>query len=268
MNGTKIMSGWGRRAILLLTIAIVMAWVTFPVPSHAQAAGAAGAKVESLALGGVSVDKEMKVLVYKQLLPGGKVYLTGKVSSPTPITGVGVSRDKGKTWYKAHLLDNGSFEYGFRPQAPAVYTLCIRLTDDKGTRTVIDSSCREVTVSEKGAYMLVRETLDKIVEAYEEKNIRLFLSCVSDDFFGDKTIFEEGVRNAERKYQDMDIRYSIDSVVPDYAGKIFVSLTFNRRYTNIGTGATATDSGSSSFILKLEDGQLKVLSMSKPAMFL
>jgi hypothetical protein len=249
----------------LFIIALTMVFVTLPSGAQAQTAGPAGVKIESLVVGGMPADREAKVHVFKQLLPGGKIYVSGKpVAAQGPVAAVGVSHDKGKTWYKAHLLENGTFEYSFRPQAPAVYTICARVTDGKGMRTEVEASCREVTVSEKGAHMLVRETLDKLVEAYEEKNIRLFMSYVSDDFFGDKSIFEESIRNAERRYQDMDIRYSIDSVVPDYNDKIFVSINFNRRYTNIGTGATSTDSGATSFILKLEGGQLKVLSMTKP----
>ena len=149
-------------------------------------------------------------------------------------------------------------------------TVCIRVTDDKGVQTIhVDASCREITVSEKSPYVLAKETLDKIVEAYEEKRIPLFMSLVSEDFFGDKTIFESSVRAAESLYTDIDIRYSIDNVVPDYDNnKIFVTITFNRRYTVIKTGRTATDSGSTSFIFKLEDCQFKLLSMSKPLIFL
>jgi hypothetical protein len=165
-------------------------------------------------------------------------------------------------------MDEGSFEYAFRSTAPAVYTVCVRVTDDKGVQTVVDASCREIEVSEKAPYVLVKETLDKIVEAYEEKRLSLFMSYVSEDFFGDKTIFERSVRAAESAYTDIDIRYTIDSVVPDYNDKIFVTVRFNRRYTVIKTGGTTTDTGSTSFIFKFEDCQLKLLSISKPLIFL
>lgn len=239
---------------------------------RAQAATAApdeGVKIEGLKIDGKPAGSEVKVLVYKQLLCGGKVYIAGKVvSGQGGITAVDVSNDNKKTWNKAALMDNGSFEYGFRPAAPAVYTVCIRITDSKGVQAVIEASCREIEVSEKAPYVLVRETLDRIVQAYEEKNIPLIMSYVSEDFFGDKTIFESSLRTAEHLYTDIDIRYTVDNVVPDYNDKIFVTVTFNRRYTAIKTGKTTADSGSTSFIFKFEDCQLKLLSMSKPLIFL
>ncbi len=252
--------------MLPFLLILTMLLLSSAAPSFAQSSSG-GPRIESLKVDGKQVGREAKVQVYKQLLHGGKVYVAGKVAGEQgTLSGVGVSRDNGKTWFKAALTGDGSFEYSFRPQAPAVYTLCLRVTDEKGARA--PGPCVEVAVSEKSPYVLVRETIDKIVEAYEEKNLRLFMSHVSEDFFGDKTVFEGAVRNAESAYTDIDVRYTIDSIVPDYNDKIFVSLTFNRRYTIIKTGKTVTDSGSTSFILRMEEGQLKVLSMSKPLMFL
>ncbi len=210
---------------------------------------------------------EGKIFLYKQLLEGGKIYVTGTVTARAPVASVEVSRDNGKTWRKAALLEGGAFEYAFRPRAPETYALCLRATDETGNQGRPRVGCRELFVSEKSLYSLARETLEEMVEAYENRNYRAFMEHVSEDFYGDKEILDRAVRGAGSRYHDVDIRFTMNSVVPDFGDKVFASVTFNRRYTAVGTGKTVTDGGSSAFVFRLENGRLMLLSMTRPLMF-
>jgi hypothetical protein len=266
------MKGKQLRAIqigLIVTVFLLTSICSGSIAT-AQTVGAGdNVKIESLEIADkVFTAKETKAVVYKQLLPGGKVYVSGRaVSREGEITSVDVSRDNGKTWRNAALSKDGSFEYAFRPRAEAGSVVCIRAKDSKGFQNNVEATCKEITVSEKNIHTLVRETLDDAIEAYENHNSRLFMSFFSDDFFGDKDILDTAIRRATSQYHDVDIRFTLNSVVPDYTDKVFASVTFNRRFTEVKTGKTLTDGGTTAFVLKFEHGQLKILSMTRPLMF-
>ncbi len=215
-------------------------------------------------------ENKFKITLYKAILPGGKLYITGKASSTQgPIESVEVTVDNKKTWKKAFVLSpEGEFQIGLRLKAPETYVVCVKATDSKGRQNHIDETCREVFISDKTPYMLVRETLDALIDAYETKNLHLFLSLFSDNFYGDKTILDTSMRLARNRYLNVDIRYTLNSVVPDYSDKIFASVTFNRTYTIVKTGKTVTDMGATTFVFEFDNGNLKVLSMARPLMFL
>ncbi len=227
-------------------------------------------RIESLKIDGKTIgDGVKKTLFYMQLLPGGKIYVNGKaISKGDELVSVEVTQDGKKTWQKASLAPDGFFEYSFRPKAGESYGVCIKATTAKGIASNIDVTCTEVKVSEKNIYSLVKETLDAVVEAYENNNQRTLMSFFSEDFYGDKDILDRTVRSGTSLYQDIDVRITLNSVVPDYSDKIFASVNFNRRYTVIRTGKTVSDSGATAFIFKFENGQLKIVSMTKPLLFI
>jgi hypothetical protein len=226
--------------------------------------------IESLKIGGKAIgDRVKKTLFYKQLLPGGKISVNGKaISKEGALVSVEVTQDGKKTWRKARLSQNGFFEYSFTPRADESYVVCIKATSAKGLASIIEATCTEVKVSEKNIRSLVKETLDEVVQAYERNDSRAFMSFFSEDFYGDKDILDRAVRSGASLYHDVDIRVTLNSVVPDHGDKIFASMAFNRRYTVIKTGKTTTDSGATSFIFGIENGQLKIINMAKPPLFL
>jgi hypothetical protein len=260
---------WSRTVCYMVPV-ILSLILTLSVGFGLVFAAAEAVKIEDLKINDSAVSaKETKVTLYKPLLHGGKVYLTGKASSGQgPITSVEVTTNNKKAWRKAFLSPGGEFQAVFRPKAPAVYMVCLKATDAKGGQNDVDATCREVTISDKTVQMLVREVLDKLIEAYEEKNTGLFMSLISDDFYGDKTILDSSLRSSQNLYHNVDIRYTLDSVVPDYVDKIFAAVTFNRQYTLVKTGKAVADSGSTAYVFKFEGGHLKVLSMARPLMFL
>jgi hypothetical protein len=258
-----------RPAILVIAMAAVLLTFATGGAFGAAASGSEKVTVESLKINGKAVsDGEPGILLYKQLLPGGKVYVSGRAASKEgEIVSVDISRDNGKTWRKASLLKDGFFEYGFRLKADGRSVVCVKAQDSKGGQNNVAATCAKITVSEKNVYMLVREVLDEMIEAYENRNLQAFMAFIGDDFYGDKTVLDSAIRAAANLYHDVDIRYTMNSVVPDYVDKVFASVTFNRRYTEVKTGRTLTDGGTTAFIFRFEGGRLKVISMARPLMF-
>jgi hypothetical protein len=261
-------SPWKMRIVMVILIQAIFV-SGFIVAGMGPAQAEETVTIESLRMNDRLLSgKDQKIALYKQLLPGGKLYVSGKaVSKEGQVVSLEVTRDGGKTWQSAILGKDGYFEYGFRPKAEGNYAVCVRARDSKGGQNVVENTCKEITVSEKNIYTLVREALDAMVEAYENRNVRLFMSFIGDDFYGDKDIFDRGLRSSSSQYHDVDIRYTLNSVVPDYVDKVFASVTFNRRYTLIGTGKTQTDGGTTAFVFRFEGGHLKVISMTRPLMF-
>jgi hypothetical protein len=258
----------GRRLGRVLTVLLVI--IYFLCGRQPVIAAEGAISIESLKIGGKAIgDRAKRTLFYKQLLPGGKISVNGKaISKEGALVSVEVTQDGRKTWRKARLLQNGFFEYSFRPKADESYVVCIKATSAKGLANNIEATCTEIKVSEKNMYSLVKETLDEVVQAYEHNNSRAFMSFFSEDFYGDKDILDRAVRSGAGLYHDIDVRVTLNSVVPDHDDKIFASIAFNRRYTVIKTGKTMTDSGATSFIFGIENGQLKIVSMAKPLLFL
>jgi hypothetical protein len=213
-------------------------------------------------------ERDRKIALYRQLLQGGKVYVTGKAAAGNnKIVSVEVSNDK-KTWSQITLSEKGRFEYTFRPESEKVYELYIKATDSTGLHNDIDKIRKDITVSDKNIQSLVREAIDDIVSAYESRNISRVMSYFSEDFYHDATILERAIRAGDSLYYNPYIRYSINSVVPDYTDKIFASVTFTRSYTVIKTNKIVNDSGTTTFIFRFENDGLKVISMTKPLIFL
>jgi hypothetical protein len=262
-------SPWILRIIMVFFIQTIIVMGGFIAAGIGSAWGEETVIIESLRINDrLLSEKDGKIALYKQLLPGGKLYVSGKaVSKEGQVVSLEVTRDGGKTWQSVLLGKDGYFEYGFRPKAEGSYAVCVRARDSKGIQNVVEKTCKEITVSEKNIYTLVREVLDEMVEAYENRNGRLFMSFIGDDFYGDKDILDRGLRSSASQYHDVDIRYTLNSVVPDYVDKVFASVTFNRRYTLIRTGKTQTDGGTTAFIFRFEGGHLKVISMTRPLMF-
>jgi hypothetical protein len=106
-----------------------------------------------------------------------------------------------------------------------------------------------------------------MIDAYKKEDAGLFMSFVSDDFVSDKIVLERAIRNDFSAFENIDLRYTINNLVSDSKGKIFVSLNFNRMVISSKTGKSFTDKGTTEFVFKLEGDKPKVYSMKHPLIF-
>jgi hypothetical protein len=205
---------------------------------------------------------------YRDNLPGGMIMLKGKASIQDRKIGlVQVSIDGKNTWLDARLSQDGSFEYGFRPEAGKTYQLYIRAVDTTGKANDVEKTFKEVNVAEINIQTVVRYVLDNLISAYKSEDPKRFMSLVSDDFVGDKVNLDRAIRKDFTNFDNIDLRYTLNNVSSDSKSKIYISLNFNRMLTSVKSGRTLTDNGMTEFILKLDQKYPTIYSMKWPIIF-
>lgn len=114
---------------------------------------------------------------------------------------------------------------------------------------------------------LVKAAIDKMIASYSKGNAEEFMGSVADGFTGDKTLLERAVRKDFSLYTDIDIRYTLDNVIPDSGDMVSVLITFTRNHTVIQTTVRGTESGTTELIFKRAGKILKLYSMKPPLVF-
>lgn len=209
-----------------------------------------------------------KAVFFEQMLPNGMLTINGKAkASKGKIGSVMISLDGQETWEKAALSSNGTFEYKFTPQKDKNYVFYLKAIDTAGKTNTIEDTRLEFTLSTGDVTTAVKEAMNKLFAAYEKKNASAFMNLVSEDFVSGVDVLSSAVRSDFDFLSFIQIRYYINniSVAPD--GKIFVSFRFDRSVVSSRTGQNLVDKGMTEFVLKNENGQLKLWSMKKPLMF-
>ena len=222
--------------------------------------------LERLSINKVQAAPGAEVVWYREMLPGAKLLISGRFTTPAGmIKEAALSTDAGQTWVPLRLSGKGSFEYSFKTSAGAVYDLVLRTVDKKDT-PISDGGVR-VTIPGITIYQAVNEAIDGLISAYQDKNMARFNDYVSESLTDDDVLLDRGVRNDFHTVHDMDIRYTLNGIVPDYKNKVFAAITFNRRYTHIKTGKTVNDSGQTSLIFIIENGKMRLHSTRGTPLF-
>ena len=114
----------------------------------------------------------------------------------------------------------------------------------------------------------VKEVLDNLIDSYTSKNTSRFMSFVAEDAAKDKVIYDRTIINKFHRYDDIELRYSLNNVTVDSTGKmVYVSLNFTRAFTVIKTTKRIVKRGTTELIFKMVDGKPMLYIMKKPSMF-
>lgn len=224
--------------------------------------------INYLYLNGLSYEEGgQKVMIYREFLQDGLVYLKGKASSGQGRIGaVQISIDGKEKWEKARLADDGTFFYSFAPEISKTYIIFLKIIDTAGKTNDVDNTRKEITVSDRNIQALIKELLDNLIVAYMNEDAAGFMTYISDDFEGDYSALDRAVRKDFNLFDGIDIRYTLNGVASDARG-ISVSINFNRNVMSSRSGKFFSDRGAASFVLAFGDKGLKVLSMKTPLIF-
>lgn len=114
----------------------------------------------------------------------------------------------------------------------------------------------------------VRQSLDKLISAYEAKNSRQFDELVSASNTGEPRILATSVLRDFSTYHNLSLRYTVNNITLDSNGtKAFVALTFTREWTDIRTSKTRNETKETSLVFILEKGIYKLYSQNQPKLF-
>ncbi|MFA5904476.1 MAG: hypothetical protein WC836_11135 [Desulfobacula sp.] len=207
-----------------------------------------------------------KVTIYKETLQEGLIYITGKASTKKgKLGGVRITTNNKEKWEEAKFSDNGAFEYSFRPELNKDYVLFIEIMDTAGKTNDIELTRKEVKISDQNIMNLIKETLDKMIEAYRNEDPTRFMSYISDDFTGDEANLDRAVRRDFNAFDNIDLRYTLNNITAGSKGMVYVSINFNRSVISTKDGKPYTDKGMTEFIFQL--GPARVYNMKNPLIF-
>lgn len=222
-----------------------------------------------LYLNGIAYDESgPKVTMYRDSVPGGLVTIKGRAATTNnKIGAVQISVDNKAKWDKARLSDDGTFDYNFRPEVGKEYVVYIRVIDTTGKTNDIEKTRKVIVVSGENIQALIKNTLNNLITAYQDKDPMKFMSQVSDGFVGDRANLERAIRKDFTSFDNIMLKYTLNNVSSDSKSKIFVSINFVRMLTSVKSGKTLKDNAMTEFVFQLGDQLPKIFSMKYPLIF-
>lgn len=209
-----------------------------------------------------------KITFYRDSLKDNLIHIRGKATiKKGQIADVRISLNDKETWQTAELSKDGAFSYGFTPESDKTYIVYVEITDTRGKTNDIESTRKEVTLSDNNVMAVIRTTVDAMIEAYKNEDARAFMSYVSNDFAGDDTVLDRAIRQDFTFFDNIDLRYTLNTLSTDSKGMIFVSLTYNRFLISSKDGMSHTDRGTTEFVFQLGNEHPLVYSMKNPLIF-
>ncbi len=208
-----------------------------------------------------------KVTLYRDMLPMGTITIQGKgVAGKNKVGSVRVTLDGKDTWQDTKLSESGAFEFTFKPETNKIYKVYVEVTDTTGKTNKIENTYKEITISEMNIQAVVKDALDKLIDAYQKENPGQFMALVADDFAADKVILDRAIRKDFTAFDNIVIRYTLNNVASD-ASKVYANITYSRMVTSTKTGRSFSDKGMTEFTFKLNDRGLRIFSMKIPLIF-
>lgn len=208
-----------------------------------------------------------KLTIFRDMLTNGEMVLRGKARvGKGKIGGVSVSLDNRETWKEAACSPDGGFEFRFRPETGKAYIMFVEVTDTAGKTNDIESTRKEIIVSEGSFQNDVRNALDALIAAYRAEDPTAFMSRISEEFAADPAVLDRAIRKDFTNFDNIDLRYTLNNVVSGNGG-VFAAITYSRQLTSARNGKTVSDRGVTELVFRPTDRGLKVSSMKFPLIF-
>lgn len=113
----------------------------------------------------------------------------------------------------------------------------------------------------------VRKAMSDLSLHYQRKNLRSFMNLVSPGFLGDDFMLDRALRRDFRDFENISLRFAVNSVNIDTRGRAQVYVHYNRSIVAQKDGRTYSDHGVTQFTFHLYDGKVKLLDMKYPIIF-
>ncbi|MBF0216231.1 MAG: hypothetical protein HQL30_04470 [Candidatus Omnitrophica bacterium] len=200
------------------------------------------------------------VVLSKMDLKNGKIEVAGKLSTVAGSRGVEISVDGGRSWTK--IQNSADVKYSFAPTPDAEYTFILRI--DMGEAGEVTQELfpyvQSITYKDIDFVKLVQDSIMAIANAYEQQNVSAFSEYVSDDFLGNRTFLEEGVRFDFDMFSSIRLAIFINRI--EKGGAYFIADTkWNKTQSPRKTGQEQKTSGNTSMIFAFEDGKMKLKNL-------
>jgi hypothetical protein len=231
---------------------------------------AEGIRINYLYMNRISFDNSIDpdITLFRSGLIDGNIVIKGRASvSKGSIGAVQITTDNKETWHRAKLARNGSFEFAFMPRTDEIYKIYIKIMDTTGRTNDVDATYKKVKVVDQDISGLVRKTLQKLFESYQEQDISRFMRYVSPRFEPDETLLDTAVRKDFNAFDYIQIQYVINTIAMGGKGRAYVSINYNRSVVSARTGTALSDHGLTEFVFTMENAVPKLARVKNPLLF-
>lgn len=128
---------------------------------------------------------------------------------------------------------------------------------------VAAQGAKETQFKTQGA---VRASLDRLIEAYEGRQLSRFMASVAEDYVGERLVLESAVQSDFSSLHNMSIRYTVNHITFDGNGNASIGMNFVRSHMGKKSGKVSKTNGTAELVFKIEAGVYKLYSM-KPVLF-
>ena len=207
------------------------------------------------------------IVLYNGALKENQIHIRGKATASSgKVAKVVVTLDGKKSWQKAKLSKDGSFDFSFEPELNSDYDLYVKAVDTTTKSNDIEATHKKLKIIDGDIYAFIAKTLDALRAAYMEENGPKFLSYVSDRFTSDVDTLGIAIRKDFTLLEDINIEFTINSVA-EAEGHYYASISYNRRVISTITGENFHDLGVTEFGFVLGDKGALLYSMKNPLIF-
>lgn len=231
---------------------------------QAKAVDAPTVAVETVAGQAVSAFGDALKLNYSNLVNNALEIRGGAESLQCQVVKVDVSVDGGGTWAAAE--GNTNWSYAFAPRQGS-NEIMVRAFDEDGNESEEMFSPVEIDYTPKSDEDLLKESFERIMQAYRDKNADGVLDEVADTFssshqsIADKSRMDISLNDKFLEQASVYVRYQVTStIVSGESGRVMFNWD-----ANAGTSGYAH---SGVFVFTKADGEWKLMTVEDSATFL
>jgi len=228
----------------------------------------ASVNLNYLYINSLSFDETDKELIFSyETLEDGMMHIRGKAyAGRSSIGRVSITINNQKTWQKAELSNDGSFDFAFKTEIASTYGIFVKIIDTTGKTNDIEETHKIISITDKDMSEIVMQTLDKLKDAYENESYPSFMKYVNEEFTGDYAALEMALIKDFTLFNNIQINFTINSLAYQ-SGKYLVSVTYNRTLESSRDGNVYSDSGITEFNFKNGKFGAMLYSMKNPIIF-
>ncbi len=257
-----------RLKILILPLLLIFALTNANAKWWIFGQNESSVNVSYLYINSLSFDSTKKELVFsKDSLDNGYLHIRGRANAGSSSIGkVLISTDGKKSWKKAKLASDGSFDFAFEPELGKKYDIYVQIIDTTGKSNDMEDTHKIVSISNKNMREIVSDSLNHLKDAYSNEDVSTFMKYVSSDFTGDDATLELALRKDFSAFDNIQINFTINSIAYQ-DGRYFVSIGFNRTLESTKDGGVYNDSGITEFSFADGKNGAMLYSMKNPLIF-
>lgn len=201
-----------------------------------------------------------QMTITQENLKDGKIIITGRLNSLENVKKLLVSTDK-RSWQEMPFSKD--IHFSFTPIENTEYNVVVKLIRDEGFKPLLLSLSEKATIkyTKVDNNKRIAGAIKHIAESYEQQNLPAFTNFISQDYLGNKSSLEEGVRFDFEMFTSIGLKLYINRVTKSSEGQWAVNLKWDKTQIPRSRGTQQRTSGQTVITLVNEEGVLKIRNL-------